>query len=68
MGSMGSMEPINFQVRVLEPINVLGYSLERWNVYDEMRYFQQLKMFGTHQCQTLTEPLIHIYKIQQHVI
>ena len=50
MGSMGSMEPISFHVRVLEPINVLGYSLERWNVYDEMRYFQQSKMFGTHQC------------------
>ena len=49
MGSMGSMEPINFQRRVLEPINILGNSIERWNLDNEIRYFQQLKMFGTHQ-------------------
>ena len=41
MGSMGSMEPINFQGRVLEPINILGNSIERWNLGNKTRCFQQ---------------------------
>ena len=43
MGSMGSMEPINFQGRVLEPINILGNSIERWNLGNKIKYFQQFK-------------------------
>ena len=50
MGSMGSMEPINLQGRVLEPINIFENLIERRNLDNEMRYFQQIKMVGTHQC------------------